>query len=822
MMKINFQSIKNQAGMSLLEVIVAMAIFALIATAMVSLTVGSYAGLMRGGSQLEAEALASEAVEALKSVRETGWNTIIDSPAVVSLSGGHWALGAGASELISDKFTRTINFDAVCRDASDNITDCPGAYTDIHSRKATVNISWLENGIIPGDIQRVIYLTNWDSRDWTQTDWVGGSGQAIWSDATKYASRDVNNYAHVAAAGEISIVSGDTTDDTFDISGDSSVDWPFSTAGNYTYDAAKITITGAYAQLVGAGSVTSGTTANQDFDIDTSNWTYNDWQQGGGIDVTGTRVAAGGNPNGYVNVSIPGKRADTSSGYWQQSFVTTKDNPQISTISFDWIVTAYSAILLDSFQLYVFVDSAPGAPTLGTQAWSSGEIGGTTSWASQGAIDLTSKIGLAGTYYLKIAARRINGAGAGTPGTNTAAFDNVNLRWEHTAPASYPTDKPSIYPVISASVPGLTGWDSFSETAVKNGGEIYYQLSNDNGVTWKYWNGSAWTAAVGATDHNLAGVIDANIGSFTIVNAQIKFRAFLESDGAQMVQLDNINIGFNGSGSVWDFASWDVDNGEVTPSGAHNSSGGNSGGFSQITVPRGGGDMVGGYWQQAFRTYRDDPAGDNINFDYKVIDFNDTPNIAHLRVYVDAAAGTPTTQVGSSISISAEGNWTSAAQIDPSSAITAAGIYYLKIAFWVETPAGGGINASGPFTVGFDNVDLDLGNGEHPESATLVSSDFDMGSGVKIQTIKWDEIIPGAAYANKLQVKTAATQEELDGAEWSGPDGKDGDAADYFTDWQGTLIHIDHNGDRWARYRVELSGDGDDTPVLQEVKVNYK
>jgi hypothetical protein len=289
-----------------------------------------------------------------------------------------------------------------------------------------------------------------------------------------------------------------------------------------------------------------------------------------------------------------------------------------------------------------------------------------------------------------------------------------------------------------------------------------------------------------------------------------------------LVQLDNVNVGFNGAGSVWSFATWGVGGGEVTPTGTHKTSGGNTAGYKSIGVPRGGGDTIGGYYEQAFKTYRANPTGDNINFDYKIVDFNNTPNVAHVRVYVDTASGDPVTQVGSSISCSAEGDWTSATQIDPSSAITTAGVYYLKFAVWIETPAGGGVNATGPFAIGFDNVNIDLGNGEHPESADLTSSDFDTGSTSSIQIVEWDETNPSATYTNKVQIRTATTQAGLDSAEWSGPDGKDGDTTDYFTTAKGERVHTDHNVDRWIRYKIFQAGDGDETPVLSEIRANYK
>ncbi|MDP3696813.1 MAG: hypothetical protein Q8R55_02150 [Candidatus Taylorbacteria bacterium] len=56
-------------------------------------------------------------------------------------------------------------------------------------------------------------------------------------------------------------------------------------------------------------------------------------------------------------------------------------------------------------------------------------------------------------------------------------------------------------------------WTGFFETANKNGGEIYYALSGDGGLTWLYWNGSAWTDA-GAENGNIALDINDHISSF--------------------------------------------------------------------------------------------------------------------------------------------------------------------------------------------------------------------------------------------------------------------------------------------------------------------
>jgi len=108
-------------------------------------------------------------------------------------------------------------------------------------------------------------------------------------------------------------------------------------------------------------------------------------------------------------------------------------------------------------------------------------------------------------------------------------------------PTTYPADNPTINPTNTHTVGSIDTWSSFSETATKNGGEVYYQLSDNGGSTWQYWNGSAWATA-GASNYNTATVVNANITGFATTSAQIMFKAFLSGDGSQQVILDNVQV----------------------------------------------------------------------------------------------------------------------------------------------------------------------------------------------------------------------------------------------------------------------------------------
>ncbi|MEW6556028.1 MAG: hypothetical protein AB1349_01585 [Elusimicrobiota bacterium] len=70
---------------------------------------------------------------------------------------------------------------------------------------------------------------------------------------------------------------------------------------------------------------------------------------------------------------------------------------------------------------------------------------------------------------------------------------------------------------------GLTELFAFEEYCEYNGGNIMYQLSNDNGKKWFYWNGASWIETV--LDFNTAEEIDKNISSFPLTaERQIKLK----------------------------------------------------------------------------------------------------------------------------------------------------------------------------------------------------------------------------------------------------------------------------------------------------------
>lgn len=168
----------RSSGQGMLEVVLALAIFGFLAAALISMVAGGFRGLEQGGEQTQAEALVQEGIEAVRAIRDRAWNENIYSLSAVSISGSEWVFDGESTTQTIGQFTRTISFDDVCRDAIDEIATCPGAYTDVHSKKVTSTVDWTIRGGISNTVQRVAYITNWDSQEWvedTTTDFSDGT-----------------------------------------------------------------------------------------------------------------------------------------------------------------------------------------------------------------------------------------------------------------------------------------------------------------------------------------------------------------------------------------------------------------------------------------------------------------------------------------------------------------------------------------------------------------------------------------------------------------------------------------------------------------------
>ncbi len=173
----------------------------------------------------------------------------------------------------------------------------------------------------------------------------------------------------------------------------------------------------------------SNVTPNPDVDTDSTGWTYYDWNDG--TYASGTWQSTGGNPSGYLEVSISAPTAGSSaitynpSGYWELAF-TPSFNPTYANLYLDWTCTAFGAGQTGA-TIYVYVETATGLPST-TPVWQT-SVTGTSAWTSVGPIDVSSIVtSSTTTYYIKVAFE-VTGVNRGDTYPWTVGFDNVRIEY---------------------------------------------------------------------------------------------------------------------------------------------------------------------------------------------------------------------------------------------------------------------------------------------------------------------------------------------------------------------------------------------------------
>lgn len=164
-------------GFSLVEVIIAVGIFSILAVGVVLVATNSYTNFYGTGDRQTVAAFAKEGVEAARSIRDNGWQSIEDAvgsaSGVIKNSAGVWQFDASTDT--QGSMTRTISISNVQRNEAGDIV-ASGGVDDPNTKKVTVTVSG------PGiqDYSLTSFLTNWSQKEWLQTDWTAGIGTQFW------------------------------------------------------------------------------------------------------------------------------------------------------------------------------------------------------------------------------------------------------------------------------------------------------------------------------------------------------------------------------------------------------------------------------------------------------------------------------------------------------------------------------------------------------------------------------------------------------------------------------------------------------------------
>lgn len=161
----NLQRVKR--GFSVVEVILAIGIFALFSTGITYLSIDTLQGDEKIEENSKALMYAQEGLEAARQMRDKNYLQLSEGDHGLQIQNNVWSF-VQAPEDIDGYYSRTVTVDDVLRDADGNISDTGTLDSDI--KKVTSKIEWLHRGLIPKNVELTTYLSNWRGDDWIQTD----------------------------------------------------------------------------------------------------------------------------------------------------------------------------------------------------------------------------------------------------------------------------------------------------------------------------------------------------------------------------------------------------------------------------------------------------------------------------------------------------------------------------------------------------------------------------------------------------------------------------------------------------------------------------
>ena len=151
---------KNQKGFSVVEIILASAIFLIFSSGAISVILQGLEANRLASEEAAAAQFASEGIEAARSIRNQSYANLVNSAGtgVIRSAAGVWAFG-GANNTF-DKYTRVVTISSVQRDASGNIGS--GA-VDPNTKKITSTVTWQFGPTRNDSVVLTTYLTNWQA-----------------------------------------------------------------------------------------------------------------------------------------------------------------------------------------------------------------------------------------------------------------------------------------------------------------------------------------------------------------------------------------------------------------------------------------------------------------------------------------------------------------------------------------------------------------------------------------------------------------------------------------------------------------------------------
>ncbi len=168
----------NNRGFSIVEILVAVALFAIIVTSVSFFAVDVYRFNASIDKRVEASLYEQEVRNAIILIKTDRWSDIMNH---ADGSSHHAVLVDGKYEIVSgteqrDGITVGFSIGSVYRDLSGQIVEVGGA-EDVHTKVVTIDTSWTDITGLPKNLTSKLYINDWNLLRWSQTtDGEFGSG----------------------------------------------------------------------------------------------------------------------------------------------------------------------------------------------------------------------------------------------------------------------------------------------------------------------------------------------------------------------------------------------------------------------------------------------------------------------------------------------------------------------------------------------------------------------------------------------------------------------------------------------------------------------
>ena len=152
-----FKRKTTKKGFSVVEVMLAVFMFIIIAATGVATVIHSFSVNRQSEEETQATLIAQEGIEGVRSIKNQSWSNLSAGIYGLDTTGNVWSFDAGPDNV--GKFSRSIQIFDVNRDVDGNIVDSGGT-SDPDTKKIVSNVNWNFTDVRLNSISLTSYLTN--------------------------------------------------------------------------------------------------------------------------------------------------------------------------------------------------------------------------------------------------------------------------------------------------------------------------------------------------------------------------------------------------------------------------------------------------------------------------------------------------------------------------------------------------------------------------------------------------------------------------------------------------------------------------------------